>query len=152
MLYLKQNSANIIYSNLLDRLDTELTTPATWSFLVEITNDFTNDTFVCIQILGVSFNPFIPFRFSLMGYYIIEVHDTGASDPLNQQIVMPDLGYFSYKIYYQDSITNIDPKDKTVNLRVVEEGKGFLSDPENESEVQVTEYNEPISNYIYVPN
>lgn len=145
MLYLEQNATNIIYANLLERIDGTLDAPITWSFLINLTNDFSKESFTCLQIYDKSI-----YRLgsgSLMAKYPLKVIDTGTPNGIAQELLLKLAGYYTYDIYLQESLTNLDIKNVAVG-RVLESGKAFLY--RDTPEVQYVEANNGNPyNFIY---
>ena len=152
MLYLKDNNLgiNVIYANLLDRLPTNaLANINNWSYLFSITNDFTKvNSTMLFTLNDCTWN-----SDNIKIAYPMEVFNLASSgaNGLLQQIEMVGKGYYSYEIYYQDSITNLDLSIaiQLYNAYLVENGKSLMYD--NIKEVQYKERNTVDSNYIYVP-
>ena len=152
MLYLKDNNLgiNVIYANLLDRLPTNaLANINNWSYLFSITNDFTKVNSTMLFTL----NDCIYNSDNIKIAYPMEVFNFASSgaNGLLQQIEMVGKGYYSYEIYYQDSITNLDLSIaiQLYNAYLVENGKSLMYD--NIKEVQYKERKTVDSNYIYLP-
>ena len=77
------------------------------------------------------------------------VINSGTADGLKQQIKLKDKGYYTYKIYLQSGVTNLDIEDAAVG-NLVQSGKALVYDGTEE-----VEYKEQIdgnpNNFIYVP-
>ena len=149
MLYLRNNGAtNILYINLIDRLPegTDLSAnPPTWSWLFNFTNEFTKESFTVIQILNKS----AFFVGTNMVKMPLLVANTGTPNGLIQQIKLKDKGYYTYQIFLQKSITNLDIKNSVVE-RVVQTGKALTYDGTSEVEFK-SQINGNPNNFIYVP-
>ena len=148
MLYLEQNATNIIYANLLERIDGTLDAPITWSFLINLTNDFSKESFTCLQIYDKSI-----YRLgsgSLMAKYPISVLSTGSANGKAQELLLKIAGYYTYDIYLQESLTNLDIKNASVG-RLLESGKAFVYRETPEVEYVEANNGNP-NNFIYIPN
>ena len=147
MLYLEQDITNIMYGNLLERIDGTLDAPITWSFLINLTNDFTKKNYTCLQTYNKSL-----YRLgsgSLIAKYPLKVISTGTANGLNQEILLPIAGYYTYNIYLQNSLTNLDVEDASV-VRVLESGKAFVFRSTEEVQYVEAATGNP-NNFIYVP-
>ena len=147
MLYLEQGTTNIIYANLLERIDGTLDTPVSWSFLINLTNDFTKESYTCLQIYDKSI-----YRLgsgSLMAKYPISVLTTGSASGTAQELLLKLAGYYTYDIYLQESLTNLDVADAVVG-RVLASGKAFVFGANSEVEYVEANDGNP-NNFIYAP-
>tara|TARA_R110002167_G_scaffold146432_1_gene337843 strand:- start:278 stop:718 length:441 start_codon:yes stop_codon:yes gene_type:complete len=146
VLYLKNNgSTSIIYLNLIDTLDDNALVTPGWSWLINFTNDFTKESYQVLQILNQS-----AFRLgnTNMVKMPITVDDTGVPKATYQKIVLIDEGYYTYQIFLQDSLTNVDIEAAEV-IRVVQNGKALIY---NTPEVEYrSEVDGNPNNFIYVP-
>ena len=148
MIYLKAETTptiNIEYMNLGDRIE-KTNTPTSWSWLMVFTNDFTKEVFTLIQILGVS-ALYTPGSNMLKLPIIAKI--TGIASGLKQELALTDLGYYSYGIYLQDSLTNLDKDDEIVG-ELVNSGKALVYNSTNEVEYKEQKDGTP-NNFIYVP-
>ena len=146
MLYLKNDGGtSIIYLNLIDTLDDNALVTTGWSWLINFTNDFTKESYQVLQILNQS-----AFRLgnTNMVKMPITVDNTGFTKPLYQKIVLIDKGYYTYQIFLQDSLTNLDIEAAEI-VRVVQNGKALIY---NNAEVDYrSEVDGNPNNFIYVP-
>ena len=152
MIYLKVLSSptfNAISLNLMDRLEYHDIPPTglpTWSWLMVFTNDFTKKSYTLLQILGVS-------------AYYSKLHNTvklpivasygGVVDGLLQEVALPDMGYYTYEIYYQPGLTNLD-YPPAADALLVQKGKLLAYDDKAEVNYESLEDGNP-NNFIYVP-
>ena len=67
--------------------------------------------------------------------------EEGVNDPLNGQIILGNVGFYSYTVYAQSSTTNLDP---SLADEEVESGKMKLIDDENSQYIE----HEPNATYI----
>jgi len=149
VLYLKNNAfTNVVYINLIDRLPqaTDLSAnPPDWSWLFNFTNEFTKESFTVIQILNKS----AFFVGTNMVKMPLLVTNIGTPNGLIQQIKLKDKGYYTYQIFLQKGITNLDIKNALVE-RVVQTGKALIYDGTSEVEFK-SQINGNPNNFIYVP-
>jgi len=148
VLYLgNNNKTSILYMNLIDRLPegTDLSAnPPVWSWLFNFTNEFTKESFTVIQILNKSAF-FVGTNMVKMPLLVL---NTGTADGLLQQIKLKDKGYYTYQIFYQSGITNLDIQNAAVK-EVLQTGKALIHDG---SEVEFkSQINGNPNNFIYVP-
>tara|TARA_R110002167_G_scaffold122853_1_gene301539 strand:- start:231 stop:686 length:456 start_codon:yes stop_codon:yes gene_type:complete len=151
MIYIKANkinyTTNIIYSILLDKLvfSTDVT-PITWSWLLVLTNDFTKEVFTQVMILDKSAQ-----RYNRnMVQFVISAKLGGTSNGLNQQISFDNVGYYSYEIYYQPSLTNLNPDDAINSFEAVQTGKALVHSSKSEVRYPAQKDGNP-NNFIFVP-
>lgn len=146
MLYLKQDFSNVILSSLKDRTNNSYTGAINWSYLFNFTNDMTKESFTTLVAIG---NDVVTYNSS--NDIIIKIKDmqTGTPDYLNGEIKLYPKGYWSYEVYEQDSLTNLDITDSSVVARI-EAGKAYVYD--GTDEVQYTEHIDTTNttNYMYV--
>tara|TARA_R110000803_G_scaffold131833_1_gene199075 strand:- start:2 stop:442 length:441 start_codon:yes stop_codon:yes gene_type:complete len=146
VLYLSNNGdTSIIYLNLIDTLDDNALVTTGWSWLINFTNDFTKESYQVLQILNQS-------AFRARGTNIvimpITVDNTGVPNPAYQKMVLIDKGYYTYQIFLQDSLTNLDIEAAEI-VRVVQNGKALIY---NTPEVNYrSEVDGNPNNFIYVP-
>ena len=144
---MNNNKTNILYMNLIDRLPegTDLSAnPTDWSWLFNFTNEFTQESFTVIQILNKSAF-FVGTNMVKMPLLVV---NTGTPDGRLQQIKLKDKGYYTYQIFYQSGIENLDIKNAAVK-EVVQTGKALIHDV---SEVEFkSQINGNPNNFIYVP-
>ena len=149
MLYLlNNNKTNILYMNLIDRLPegTDLSAnPTDWSWLFNFTNEFTQESFTVIQILNKSAF-FVGTNMVKMPLLVV---NTGTPDGRLQQIKLKDKGYYTYQIFYQSGIENLDIKNTAVK-EVVQTGKALIYNDTSEVEFK-SQINGNPNNFIYVP-
>ena len=151
MIYLKADKSgftnNIVYSILLDRtvIDTTIT-PITWSWLLVLTNDFTKKQFTQVMVLNQSAK-----RYNRnMVQFVLSAKIGGTGNGLNQAIAFDDYGYYSYKIYYQPSLTNLNPDAPINSFKPVQTGKALLHGSKSEVGYTSQKDGNP-NNFIYVP-
>ena len=153
MIYIKADNTtpstfntNVIYSILLDNHIDNTNTTINWSFLLEFTNDFTKETFTQLMILHDS-----ALRYNRnMVAYPIAASIGGVGNGLAQKIAFDNTGYYSYKIYYQDSLTNLIPANIVGTTEPVQVGKALVYT--DDTEVSYTsQVNGNPNNFIYVP-
>lgn len=148
MLYLKQNLSNIVLMSLKDRLTNNFFGHVTWSYLFNFTNDMTKEsTTTLINVVsGVSV-----VSQSGSNNLIIKIKDiqTGTPDFVNGEIKLYPKGYWSYEVYEQNSLTNLDITDSSIVAKI-ENGKAYVDD--GTEEVQYTEHIDATNttNYIYI--
>ena len=153
MIYIKADNTNpntfntnIIYSILLDKHINTTQPPINWSFLLEFTNDFTKEIFYQIMILHDS-----ALRYNRnMVAYPIAASIGGVGNGLKQYIAFDNTGYYSYKIYYQNSLTNLKPKSIVGTTEPVQVGKALVYTDDTEVSYKSQATGNPI-NFIYVP-
>ena len=92
----------------------EKTTISNPVYLFELTNDLTNISYYFIASDSSNY----PNRYNL--FTIIET--TSSPTPLTGKITLGKAGYYSYRIYEQSSLTNLNP----AGLAIVETGKCLL--------------------------
>ena len=150
MLYLRNNNhSNVVYTNLFERLPSTAlaSTPVAWSWLMVFTNDFTKESATVIQIMDVSV--FGSPSDSNMVKMPLLVINSGTPNGLLQQIKLIDKGYYTYQIFYQGSLTNLDVTNVTVK-DLVQTGKALIYDGITEVEFKAQTDGTP-NNFIYVP-
>ena len=154
MLYIKADNTtppvnyetNIIYSILLDNHIDNTHPPINWSFLLELTNDFTKKTFTQLMIMHDS-----ALRYNRnMVAYPIAANIGGVGNGLTQKIAFDNTGYYSYKIYYQDSLTNLIPANIVGTTEPVQVGKALVYTDKSELKYASQTDGSP-TNFIYVP-
>lgn len=146
MLYLNNNNyTNIIFCNLLDRLDT-LVIPPNWSWLIQFTNDFTKENFTVIQIFD--FSAFGKSADSNMVIFPLKVINTGTANGLIQEIKLKDKGYYTYKIFLQTGTTNLLIDNAAVG-DLVQTGKALVYDVLTPTKFVAQKDGNP-NNFIYV--
>jgi len=120
-------------------------TPFSW--LINITNDFTKESTTILQIpeTNVTITPG-----TNTVSYPIRVITTGTANGLNQEALLKDTGFYSYEIYKQDSITNLDINDAVVG-KLVESGKALIYNADSEVTYKEQPDGNP-NNFIYVPD
>ena len=146
MLYLELGKNKVIYTSLINRLDSSDILVA-YSFLIVITNDmskYTATTVIPSTILQSNID-------SNLSYYPLKIISSGTPNALLSEILLKNTGYHTYKIYYQNSTTNIIyPIPNSINNFEVENGKALVYNAN--SEVQYKEQvNGNPNNFIYVP-
>jgi hypothetical protein len=150
MIYLKSlstSTTNVVYLNLMDRVPSDALIPIpTWGWLMEFTNDFTGKSYVVLQILGLSVN-------YIKGTNTVAIpivaSKSALSNPIIQQINLPDMGYYSYKIYLQDKKLNTEVS-LMVNPILVQTGKALVYDDSPEQKYAAAPDGSPY-NFIHVP-
>lgn len=150
MLYLQNNNAtNVIYTNLLERLPLSALAsyPVAWSWLMVFTNDFTKESYTALQIMNIS--AFAEPKNSNLVRMPLTVINTGTPNGLIQQIKLKDKGYYTYQIFYQNSLTNLDVNNASVT-ELVQTGKALAWDGNAEVDFNAQIDGTP-NNFIYVP-
>ena len=150
MIYLKSvtgtDTINIVWLNLIDRIKDDTVPPTDWSWLMEFTNDFTKKSKTIVQVLGNSVN-YIKGS-NTVGLAIV-AKAGGSANPFLQEILMEDMGYYSYKIWIQSSFTNLDVDDALVG-NLVQTGKALVyNDTPEQTYSSLTDGNP--TNFIHVP-
>ena len=145
MLYLKQGETTVIYSNLLDRVST--TTGFSW--LINMTCDFTKESYTCLQTPGDS-AIFIDTTNTLMVKYPIKVLTTGSAQGDLQELLLKNPGYYTYDIYYQTGTTNLDITDSVVKY-IVQKGKAYIYNNTPLESYTEAKDGSP-NNFIYINN
>jgi len=120
-------------------------TPFSW--LIRITNDFTKDSTTLLQIPDT--NVIITPGTNTVSYPITVI-TTGTANGLNQEALLKDTGFYSYEIYKQDSLTNLDINDAVVG-KLVESGKALIYNADSEVTYKEQPDGNP-NNFIYVPD
>lgn len=118
-----------------------------FSWLINITNDFTKESTTLLQIPDTSV---IITPGTNTVSYPITVITTGTANGLNQEALLKDTGFYSYEIYKQDSITNLDINDAVVG-KIVESGKALIYNADSEVTYKEQPDGNP-NNFIYVPD
>jgi hypothetical protein len=116
-----------------------------FSWLINITNDFTKKSTTLLQIPDTSV---IITPGTNTVSYPIKVITTGTANGLIQEVLLENTGYYSYEIYKQDSVKNLDITDAVVG-KLVESGKALIYNAD--SEVKYKEHPDKTNNFIYVP-
>ena len=154
MIRIKQNynavdgEINVVILSLKDRLFTPVGESLSW--LIIFTNDYTKRESSCIiQNYDNSITP-VDDKYAVR---ITEVTNLNPSfDRTAGEIKLSPVGSWSYEIYQQDSLTNLD-KDSVRVKGLVESGKAYVSPySDAQKEVQYTQYSDTDNdtNYIYV--
>lgn len=118
-----------------------------FSWLIRITNDFNKKSTTLLQIPDTSLT-ITPGTNTVS--YPIRVITTGTANGLNQEALLKDTGFYSYEIYKQDSITNLDINDAIVG-KLVESGKALIYNADSEVTYKEQPDGNP-NNFIYVPD
>lgn len=118
----------------------------TFSWLINITNDFTKESTTLLQLVDNSVN-ITPGTNTVS--YPIKVVTSGTANGLNQEVLLKNTGYYSYEIYKQDSLTNLDVNNAVVG-KVVESGKALVYNDTKEVNYKEQADGNP-NNFIYVP-
>lgn len=146
MLYLEQDKNKVIYTSLINRLDSSDIVGG-YSFLIVITNDMSKDIEVSI-ISSTSLKTNID---SNLSYYPLKIISSGTANPLLNEINLKNTGYHTYKIYYQKSTTNkLYPIANTIYNFEVENGKALVYNASSEVKYKEQVDGNP-NNFIYVP-
>lgn len=152
MIQLKQNSIigigypNVIFLSLKDR---EFTPGSNLSWLIVFTNDYSKVEKSCIIQNTEDGIAAVDDKYAVK---IMERSNLPTVDNTRGEIKLSPVGSFSYEIYQQDSITNLDKTNAAVQ-GLVERGKAYLSPNDVDTpEVQYTQYSDTDNdtNYIYV--
>ena len=117
-----------------------------FSWLINITNDFTKESTTLLQIPDTS--AIITPGTNTVSYPI-KVITTGTANGLLQEVLLENTGYYSYEIYKQDSLTNLDITDAVVG-KLVESGKALIYNADSEVTYKEHPDGNP-NNFIYVP-
>jgi hypothetical protein len=117
-----------------------------FSWLINITNDFTKESKTLLQIVDNSVN-ITPGTNTVS--YPIKVITSGTANGLNQEVLLKNTGYYSYEIYKQDSLTNLDVNNAVVG-KLVESGKALVYNDTKEVNYKEQADGNP-NNFIYVP-
>ena len=117
-----------------------------FSWLINITNDFTKESTTLLQIPDTS--AIITPGTNTVSYPI-KVITTGTANGLLQEVLLENTGYYSYEIYKQDSVTNLDITDAVVG-KLVESGKALIYNADSEVTYKEHPDGNP-NNFIYVP-
>ena len=153
MIRIKQNhnaidgEINVVILSLKDRLFTPVGESLSW--LIIFTNDYTKrDSSCIIQNDDTSITP-VDDKYAVR---ITEMSNLSTFDRTIGEIKLSPVGSWSYEIYQQDSLTNLD-KDSVRVKGLVQSGKAYLSPySDAQKEVQYTQYSDTDNdtNYIYV--
>ena len=149
MIYLRVGTGatfNTIYLNLIDRLEDD-DLPATWSWLMIFTNDFTKKKYTLLQILGQSVSHT---KLNNLVRMPIVAKNGGVANGLLQEVVLPDTGYYTYEIYRQNSTTNLDYKMPGLVSVKQQIGKLLAYNDTSEQQYESLIDGTP-NNFIYVP-
>ena len=103
-----------------------------FSWLINITNDFTKESTTFLQIPDTSV-----------------IITPGTANGLLQEVLLENTGYYSYEIYKQDSVTNLDITNAVVG-KLVESGKALIYNADSEVTYKEHPDGNP-NNFIYVP-
>lgn len=117
-----------------------------FSWLINITNDFTKESTTLLQIPDSS--AIITPGTNTVSYPI-KVITTGTANGLLQEVLLENTGYYSYEIYKQDSVTNLDITNAVVG-KLVESGKALIYNADSEVTYKEHPDGNP-NNFIYVP-
>ena len=117
-----------------------------FSWLINITNDFTKESTTLLQIPDTS--AIITPGTNTVSYPI-KVITTGTANGLLQEVLLENTGYYSYEIYKQDSVTNLDITNAVVG-KLVESGKALIYNADSEVTYKEHPDGNP-NNFIYVP-
>ena len=152
MIQLSQNSIlgigfpNVIFLSLKDR---EFTPGSNLSWLIVFTNDYSKVEKTCIIQNTEESIVSVDDKYAVK---IMERSNLPTVDNTIGEIKLSPVGSFSYEIYQQDSLTNLDKTNAAVQ-GLVERGKVYLShNVIDTTEVQYTQYDDTDNdtNYIYV--
>ena len=150
MIYLKANDnsyvTNKIYNVLLDRNIYNTLGNIKFSWLMIFTNDFTKERFTVIQIMHQSA---LRYNRNMVVLPILAKVGGTAANGLIQKISFDNYGYYSYEIYWQNSITNLNP-DNIPDGLLVQTGKALVA-KENEVIDYAAQKDGNPNNFIYVP-
>ena len=117
-----------------------------FSWIINITNDFTKESTTFLQIPDTS--AIITPGTNTVSYPI-KVITTGTANCLLQEVLLENTGYYSYEIYKQDSVTNLDITNAVVG-KLVESGKALIYNADSEVTYKEHPDGNP-NNFIYVP-
>tara|TARA_R110000822_G_scaffold2241_7_gene10798 strand:- start:1679 stop:2122 length:444 start_codon:yes stop_codon:yes gene_type:complete len=146
VLYLKQDFSNVVLMSLLDRTTNSITGTINWSYLFSFKNDMTKESFTMINYLGGDMS-----TIDGSNNLIVKIKDiqTGFFSPLKGEIKLYPKGFWSYDVYEQKSLTNLDITDTSI-IAKIETGKAYIYD--NTEEVKYTEHTDTTdtTNYMYI--
>ena len=146
MLRLKQDFSNVVLMSLKDRTTNSYSGVVNWSYLFNFTNDMTKESFTTIVSIA---NDAATYNDSNDILIKLKDKQTGAIDSTNGEIKLYPKGYWSYEVYEQNSLTNLDINDAVV-IDKIEVGKAFIYD--GIDEVTYTQHTDTTNttNYLYI--
>lgn len=126
--------------NFIVTLFEKTTLTGVYEYLFEFQNDSTKEKYYFLSPnLSTNINRYDKFQFT-----------EGVNDPTNGSLILGNGGFYSYKIYQQNTIGNLDPDNAK---GIVEIGKMKLIDKLNEFEDAFTEHIVTSStNIVYNPS
>ncbi len=119
------------------------------SWLIVFTNDYSKRESTCIIQNNAGSITAVDDKYAVR---ITEKSNLASLDTTNGEIKLSPVGSYSYEIYQQDSLTNLDKTNAAIQ-GLVESGKAYLYPySDAQEEVQYTQYTDTDSdtNYIYV--
>ena len=150
MLYLKKDFSNVVLMSLLDRITNNTTGTISWSFLFHFVNDMTKESTTMItQLSGGSVSFYDSNDIYLKITDILSTPPSIINWAENGMIMLHPKGYWTYDVYEQNSLTNLDITDSSI-IAKIETGKAYVYD--DDDEVQYTEHIDTTNttNYMYV--
>lgn len=151
MIRIKQNhnqiagEINVVILSLKDR---EFTPGSNISWLIVFTNDYSKREKQCIIQNNTGSITSVDDKYAVR----ITEKSNVSVDNTRGEIQLSPVGSFSYEIYQQDSLTNLNKNDAVVQ-GLVQSGKAYVSPySDAQKEVQYTQYSDTDNdtNYIYV--
>lgn len=152
MIRIRQNFnevAGIINVVILSLKDREFTPGNSLSWLIVFTNDYTKRDSSCIIQNNAGSITSVDDKYAVR---ITEMSTLSTFDRTRGEIKLSPVGSWSYEIYQQDSVTNLDKDDVKVQ-GLIQSGKAYVSPySDAKKEVQYTQYSDTDNdtNYIYV--
>ena len=119
------------------------------SWLIVFTNDYSKVESACIIQNNAGSITAVDDKYAVR---ITEKSNLASVNNTNGEIKLSPVGSYSYEIYQQDSLTNLDKTNAAIQ-GLVESGKAYLYPySDAQEEVQYTQYTDTDSdtNYIYV--
>ena len=137
---------NVVILSLKDK---EFTAGENLSWLIVFTNDYSKRESSCIIQNNAGSITAVDDKYAVR---ITEKTNLASVNYTRNEIQLSPVGSFSYEIYQQDSLTNLDKTNAAVQ-GLVESGKAYLYPySDAQEEVKYTQYTDTDSdtNYIYV--
>ena len=138
MILLNQDTYNVVYLSLEEKM-----TNTSNYFLLALVNDMTKEEYT-----GVLRNR----EATTEGLSRVSIKLITSGNPIgtNGEFKLVNNGYYSYKVYEQNSSFNLDTTSPTV-IKLLEEGKANIK---GTAEVEYTEHTDTTNttNYLYIKN
>jgi hypothetical protein len=138
MILLKQDTHNVVYLSLEEKM-----TNTSNYFLLALVNDMTKEEYT-----GVLRNR----EATTEGLSRVSIKLITSGNPIgtNGEFKLVNNGYYSYKVYEQNSSFNLDTTSPAV-IKLLEEGKANIK---GTAEVEYTEHTDTTNttNYLYIKN